>query len=201
VPVLAIIAVLAAGGVVLALALREGVERTQRGTGPGKIEAPPGDVVISLKRTAATDYDPLGDEQEHSEEAPLVVDRAVDTTWTTESYSAGLEGAGKTGVGIHVDADPGIAATGIEIRTPEPGFRAEIHAARGDEPPGELDGWTRLDTGTVRRERQTFELDTEGTRYRYYLVWITELAEGAERAEIAEIALTAPEDQAGNNRR
>ncbi|MGH2946614.1 MAG: protein kinase domain-containing protein [Solirubrobacteraceae bacterium] len=196
IPVLAVIALLGAGVGAIALLAREGVERTQRGTGRGQIEAPPGDVVISLKRDSAADYDPLGDGEEHSDEAPLAVDRATDTTWSTEGYSAGIEGAGKPGVGIYVDADPGVAATGIEIQTPEPGFRVEIHAAPGDgPPPDDLEGWTRLEGGTIRRDKQTFELETGGTRYRYYLVWITELAEGAERAEVAEIALTAPEGQ------
>jgi len=50
-------------------------------------------------------------------------------------------------------------------------------------------GWTRLGGGVVREEDQRFRLDPGGERYRYYLVWITELPPGAERAEIGELAL------------
>src|SRR5919106_4654405 len=49
------------------------------------------------------------------EEAPpertrLVVDRDPGTSWITESYSSGLQGAAKDGVGIYVDAKPGVEA-------------------------------------------------------------------------------------------
>ena len=40
---------------------------------------------MSVASTSANDYDPLGDDDEHPERAPLVVDRQPDTTWTTES--------------------------------------------------------------------------------------------------------------------
>ena len=51
--------------------------------------------------------------------APLVVDRQPDTRWITESYSSGLEGANKDGVGIYVDAKPGVEAVRMEIQSPE----------------------------------------------------------------------------------
>ena len=44
--------------------------------------------------------------------------------------------------------------------------------------------------GTVNEKDKSFKLDTDGTAYRYYLVWITELAEGAKSAEISEIRLS-----------
>jgi serine/threonine-protein kinase len=194
IPVLAVLLLLGAGAGVVALLAREGVERTQRGTGAGKIEAQPGQEVVSVAADPASDYDPQGDEEEHADEAQLAVDRQLDTTWSTETYRDGLAGAQKEGVGIYVDADPGVAASGIEIRTPAPGFKVDIYAASGDEPPADLDGWTRLAGGRVRRDRQSFDLDTEGERYRYYLAWITELTEDG-TVEIAEIALSAPENE------
>jgi eukaryotic-like serine/threonine-protein kinase len=51
------------------------------------------------------------------------------------------------------------------------------------------DGWTKVGGGTVNNKDKSFKLDTAGTGYRYYLVWITKLAPDAEKAEISEIRL------------
>jgi serine/threonine-protein kinase len=87
-----------------------------------------------------------------------------------------------------------VAATSVEIDTPEAGWTAEIHVAPdGDAPngaPGEGE-WQEVGGGTVKRKRQRFTLRTEGKAYRYYLVWITKLPEGAERVEIADVSLFA----------
>jgi eukaryotic-like serine/threonine-protein kinase len=190
VPVLAVVLLLAAGAATLVFLLREGVERAQRGTGAGTIEAPAGERVVSVARTSANDYDPLGDDEEHPELTPLVVDREPDTTWTTESYSSGIEGAGKAGVGIYLDAKPGVEAVRMEIQSTPPGWEAEIFGAGGNRAPESIDeGWTRLGGGTVRSEKQRFRLADSGERHRFYLVWITELPPDAQRVEISEIAL------------
>src|SRR4051794_27342691 len=113
---LAVIAVLAAGGVILALAVREVPKRTERGTGPGKVEKTPvGTKVVSVRARSAHAFDPLGDDAEHDDAASLTVDRDNGTTWTTEQYSAGLEGAGKTGVGLYIDAKPKVDAVQMQI--------------------------------------------------------------------------------------
>jgi serine/threonine-protein kinase len=187
---LAVVALLAAGGVVIALLAKEGVDHTQRGTGPGKVAATPqGTKVVSVPARSAHAYDPLGDDQEHSDEASRTVDRDDGTFWTTETYSAGLQGAGKDGVGLYIDAKPKVQAVAIQIETPQPGWKATIYAA----PPGAVpksvpDGWTKVGGGTVNSKDKRFKLDTNSA-YRYYLVWITELGPNAERAEISEIRL------------
>jgi len=43
--------------------------------------------------------------------------------------------------------------------------------------------------GTVRSHKQRFRLATAGQRFRYYLVWITELPPGARSVEISELSL------------
>jgi serine/threonine-protein kinase len=187
---LAVVALLAAGGVIIALLAKEGVDHTQRGTGPGKVAATPqGTKVVSVRRASARAYDPKGDGEEHSDEASRTVDRDDGTFWTTESYRAGIEGAGKDGVGLYIDAKPKVRAVAMQIETPEPGWKATIYAA----PPGAVpqsvpDGWTKVGGGTVDDKDVSFKLDTKSD-YRYYLVWITKLAPGAERAEISEIRL------------
>jgi eukaryotic-like serine/threonine-protein kinase len=189
-PVLATVLLLAVGVAVIALLFKEGVDRTQRGTGTGNIEAPAGEKVVSVASASAKDYDPLGDDQEHPERATRVVDRDPGTTWTTESYSSGLEGANKAGVGIYVDAKPGVEAVRMEIQSPDSGWRTEIFGATGNDVPESIEtGWSRLGGGIVRSDHQRFKLAAAGERYRYYLVWITALPEDAQRVEIGEIAL------------
>jgi eukaryotic-like serine/threonine-protein kinase len=189
-PVLATVLLLAVGVVALVLLAKEGVDRTQRGTGAGDIEAPAGEEIVSVASASASDYDPAGDDEEHPERANLVVDRDPDTTWVTESYSSGIEGAGKPGVGIYVDAKPGVEAVRMEIQTPRPGWQADIFGASGNRVPESIDqGWTRLGGGTVRTDHQRFRLAASGERHRFYLVWITALPEGEQRVEIGEIAL------------
>jgi eukaryotic-like serine/threonine-protein kinase len=195
-PVLGIVLLLALAGAAAVFLFKEGVERTQRGTGAGDIKAPAGESVVSLARASANDYDPLGDDEEHPDEAPLAVDRQPDTAWTTERYSSGLEGSNKAGVGLYLDAKPGVEAVRIEVQTPEPGWQAEIYGAPPGRVPESIDsGWTRIGGGSVRSGDQRFRLEgrEDGIRFRYYLVWITALPPEEQRVEIAELALFSRE--------
>jgi tRNA A-37 threonylcarbamoyl transferase component Bud32 len=197
-PLLGIVVALAVVAALAAFLFKEGVDRTQRGTGAGAIQAPTGESVVSLARASANDYDPLGDDSEHGDETPLVVDRDPGTVWTTEGYTSGLEGSNKAGVGIYLDAKPGVEAVRIEVQTPEPGWRAEIYGAGGGRVPESIeDGWTRLGGGVVRSGDQRFRLDGRagGNRYRYYLVWITALPPDEQRVEISELALFSRESR------
>jgi len=187
-PALAVAAVvlMIAGGAVLAFTQAE--ERTTRGTGPGKIEAPVGLKVVSLKRGSAADYDPLGGDGEHPELAPLAVDREPGTFWRTETYSD--EKLTKAGVGLYVDAEPGVVARQLEVDSRKAGWKAELYAARGSVPAAlPSEGWHPLGGGTVRTRKQRFRLATAGQQFRYYLVWITELPPGAGNVEISELSL------------
>jgi hypothetical protein len=191
VSLIAVIALFAVGGVIVALLAKEGVDRTQRGTGTGKVSSTPeGTRVVSVQRASAHAFDPLGDQQEHSDEASRTVDRDDGTAWTTERYSAGIEGAGKPGVGLYIDAKPKVDAVALQIGTPAPGWKATIYAAPPGAPPKTVPaGWQKVGGGTVNAKDKRFKLDTGGTPYRYYLVWITKLAPDQDRAEISEIRL------------
>jgi hypothetical protein len=151
--------------------------------------------VVSLARASASDYDPLGDEEEHAGETPQAVDRDPGTAWTTERYSSGLDGSNKAGVGIYLDAKPGVEAVRMEVQTPEPGWRAEIYGADGGRVPESIEsGWVRIGGGAVRSDNQRFRLGG-GQRYRYYLVWITALPPEEQRVEISELALFSRESR------
>jgi serine/threonine-protein kinase len=191
-----LVALLAAAA--LAFGAKELADRTERGTGAGTIEETPGTEIVSVRRTSAQAYDPYGDGSEHDAEAARAVDREPRTYWTTETYRDGTlaNAAGmKDGVGIYVDARPGVEAVAVTIQSAQPGWRAEIYV--GGSVPEALErgeslasaGWRRLAAGDVTRREQRFELDTGGRAWRYYLVWITQLPPDQQRVEIDEIAL------------
>ena len=157
--------------------------RRARAPAPGKVAqpTPAGHARSSPSRAAPPHaYDPLGDDEEHYDEASRVVDRDDGTAWTTESYQAGIEGAGKKGVGIYIDAKPKVEAVSMQIETPQPGFK--VDDLRRPAGPGAQVRPRGLDEGRRRHGQRAkdkrFKLDTGGTAYRYYLVWITKLAEG-----------------------
>ena len=127
-PLLLVAALIGIGVAIVLIVSQDVPERVQKGTGTGRLErpTPEGTKIVSVRRASAHDYDPLGDEEEHSEEASRVVDRDDGTVWSTERYQSGLEGAGKTGVGLYIDAKPKVAAVELSIETPEPGWRASV---------------------------------------------------------------------------
>jgi len=184
--------------VLVYLVLDQAADRAQRGTGPGTSTPQPGEQIVSVKRTSASDYDPLGDDEEHAEEAPLAVDQDSATAWTTETYQNDTltkpEGSA-AGVGLYIDAEPSVNGRRLEIQTPEPGWKMEIYGSRS-KPSGEWpsDDWTKLGGGTVESRKQSFKLDTGDRRYRYYLVWITELPPDSDHVAITQLTLSAPKE-------
>jgi serine/threonine-protein kinase len=172
-----------AGAVVLAIVLSG---QTHRGTGTRAAAAPPGLAEVPLGQASASDFDPFGTPtpEEHPAQKAFAVDGNESTFWSTENYSSGLT---KPGVGIFVDAKPGVVARALEIRTPEPGFTAGVYGADSG-PPTDLAGWTLLaPPRTVTEQTQRFDLGTRGKHYRWYLLWIAKLPKG--QAKISEIAL------------
>ena len=112
-----------------------------------------------------------------------VVDRDDGTSWSTESYQDGLEGAGKSGVGIYIDAKPKVAAVQMQIDTPQAGLQGRRSTPPRPAPcrspcpkAGRRSAAARSSSSDKR-----FKLDTGGTEYRYYLVWITKLAAGRDQ--------------------
>jgi eukaryotic-like serine/threonine-protein kinase len=183
--VFAIFAVLVLAAVAIFLL----ADRTERGTRqrPGA-KPPPGLTAVSLKQASANDFDPPpGDGSEHPTEVRAVVDDDPNSSWSTESYNGGTLN-NKPGVGIYVDADPGVAARAIEIRTKTPGWSGAIYGAKSG-PPDTLDGWQQLGQVDDAQRRQRVPLDTASNRFRYYLVWITKLPPGKEKVELSEIVL------------
>lgn len=123
----------------------------------------------------AHDFDPEGDDEEHSEEVEFAIDddRSA-SAWTTETYQDGF--GDKKGVGLYVDAGKPVAATQMEIRTPTPGWSLEVYGTN-DPIPDDVSGWTRLAQEPEVSEQQRIELISADVPYQYYLLWITSPAE------------------------
>jgi hypothetical protein len=152
------------------------------------VPAPAGLREIALGQRAAKDFDPLGDNVEHTDQTSAVVDGDPQSTWSTEGYSSGA--LQKAGVGIVIDASPGVAARQLELRTPTAGFEATVYVAPGSTPPTPPPtGWTAVSATRAVASTEKFDLDTAGQRFRRYLVWITKLPPQEKRAEISEILL------------
>ena len=135
---------------VVLLALAAG--QTEKGTSAPRDTKPPppGESIVRLSQTAAGDYDPYGGDGEHPEQAQLLVDGDPGTFWSSESYSGPLS-AQKPGVGVYVDAAPGVNATRIEIRSRTPRLvRRDLR--RPQEPAG---GAAQRRLGEARRRRRT----------------------------------------------
>src|SRR3954454_15262458 len=139
---------LAVAGAVVAIVLL--ADRTERGTGKGRVKAPAGLASVSLGQSSVNDFDPPpGDGKEHPEKVRAVLDRDPNSSWTTEGYRDGNLGL-KKGVGIYIDAKPDVAASEMEIRTPTKGWDATIYAARnGSGPPPALNDPQWKQVGSV----------------------------------------------------
>ena len=190
---------------VLAVLLLAGVlvfvlSRTQRGTGvPPTAAAPPHLRAVSLAQTAAHSYNPFGTGPEHQDEASNAIDGDPNTAWSTEHYVNGQ--LGKPGVGLYVDASPGVAARALSLQSPTPGFTAAVYGSDhlsesppyGDSTPLAERGWRLLAGARTIAAQTVIRLSTANQRYRYYLVWITRLqnerAQGGVAAQIAQLTL------------
>ena len=185
---LALLLVVVAGAGALAYVA---AQRTERGTGKRTQIAPTpqGLTSVALGQRAVSDFDPLGGDGEHPEQTSAVVDGVSSTTWATERYDGAQ--LSKDGVGLVIDASPGVAARKLTIRTPTPDFEASIWVApQGlpSTPPPQ--GWTRVSAEAVPvGSSEQIDLDTASNRYRRYLVWITKLPPGELAVKISEVLL------------
>jgi serine/threonine protein kinase len=148
---------------------------------------------ISLCDSCATDYNPdalSGPKNQHPSQDPLAIDNNRNTAWSTESYDN--DDLGKPGVGIYVDAKPGVAAGSMIIDTDTPGYKVTIYARTGQPNPDAFDtgpgGWVAVGNAANVHATETIKLHTAGVRYRYYLVWITSLGSHSS-VDVNEIAL------------
>jgi eukaryotic-like serine/threonine-protein kinase len=185
---IALLVLVIAGVLVLVLFISGG------GGGGGALKDKGATVAIS----AATDYDPQGD----GEEDPSTVGFAVDgnptgTAWSSEHYDsdtfAGTKSGPDPGVGLYVTAKSAATPSRMSIRTPTPGWDAEIFAAASG-PPEELSEWGEP-VGEVTDAAASDEVDLNlGSAAKYFLIWFNKAApardqEGRYQVEISDVKL------------
>ncbi|MBA2569119.1 MAG: serine/threonine protein kinase [Actinobacteria bacterium] len=123
-------------------------------------------------------HDPEGTGGEHDREAPNATDRNRDTTWSTEDYTSFT----KSGVGLLLRAQREVGLSQVTVTTGSPGFRARI---KGGASPG--GPFVNVSDEEQVGEQTTFEVDTDGKKYRYYLVWLRLPRLEGGQAEINEV--------------
>jgi serine/threonine-protein kinase len=194
VSVAGILLVLAA--VAAALLIAGSAEDPKGGGGNGGgAQAPTAGAEVEL--AAAGDFDPEGTGGEHPDEVANAIDGDPATVWSTEEYrsaTADLASAGKSGVGLWVDAGEPVTGTSISVTSTDGGWDAQVFAA-ADEPPETLEDWGEPVSEKVAMDEGAQIPVTVAEPSQYYLIWITTLAgtPGEYKVEIEEVALTAAE--------
>jgi serine/threonine-protein kinase len=170
---------LIAGGTILAVTLISGGGIGGGGANAGK----GGKIPIS----SATDYDPQGDGTEGHETVGDAVDGNPTTTaWQSEHYDDETFGGTKTGpdagVGIYVTTSSPTTPKRMIIRTPTPGWDAEIFAVASG-PPATLSTEWGEPVGEVIDASSTEEVDLEVAKpARYFLIWFNKASEARDQA-------------------
>lgn len=138
-----------------------------------------------VRVTAATSFDPDGDGDEHSDDAPFAYDRNPATTWKTETYETSLQVYGKDGIGLVFDLGTEQTVGRVGITSPLGGYGVEIRSAVA--PPSSLDDTVLI--ADIASAETSATISFEPNSARYWIVWITSLpGGGGGRAEISEVA-------------
>ena len=185
---IALLVLVVAGVLVLILFISGG------GGGGGALKDKGSTVAIA----SATDYDPQGD----GEEDPSTVNLAIDgnptgTAWSTEHYDtetfAGTKTGPDPGVGLYLTTKSPATPSKLVIRTPTPGWDAEIFVAAAG-PPGELSEWGEP-VGEIANAASVEEVDLSLTESaKYFLIWFNKAApardqEGRYQVEVSDVKL------------
>jgi hypothetical protein len=142
-------------------------------------------------QTALTFDPPPGDGSENDDQAQQAIDGDAATFWETETYRSDPV-LSKGGVGLVLALPERAEVSGVDLRTPGPGFTVAVYTSALAAPPDALDGWDlAAEPRDITKTRQQIDFD-EPVRARFVLIWITRLApaEGAGfSARIAEAQL------------
>ncbi|MFT7473912.1 MAG: serine/threonine protein kinase [Verrucomicrobiales bacterium] len=123
-------------------------------------------------------FDPLGDNNEHNDQASLALDGDPTTFWRTESYATSAFGQIKEGVGLIVEFEEPRSMKDLQILANRVGWSAELYEA--DVAGGSFEDWGDpiaefSDLGT----EQT--LDVPDISVPALLLWVTDLGLAADQ--------------------
>ena len=155
---------------------------------PGEGTATPGAALEPVEDVTASDYDPSGDDSEHGEAAALAVDGDASTSWPTEEYDTGS--LQKDGVGLALQPAQAVPARGLDLQVTTPGFDVTIYGAEDPTVPTSIDsGWTQIASEDAVPRKGRIDLDSAGSDFSHYLIWITAIPKDDNKVEIAEAQL------------
>ncbi len=185
--------------IVAAIALVAAAGHAHRGPGitPG-VSSRAGLEAVPLSGTAANSYNPFGTGPENRDQAANVVDGDTSTGWSTEQYYDGtLKKLGGVGLGLYLDAAPGVVWKALEVQTPTPGFAAQVYVADhitmlpyGDATPLAERGWQGpVGASPYVHDGERIALSPSEEPHRYFLLWITTLPPHMELATISALTL------------
>jgi len=117
-------------------------------------------------------FDPGGDHREHDADLPKLVDNDATSSWSTEHYDSGVEGAGKPGVGVVLVLDRAQKLGHLQVTSPSRGWSASVYVA--DTPKDAVQGWGPA-VGAGRVSGQSTSFDLRGRSGAAVLLWITDL--------------------------
>jgi len=183
--------------VLLAAAILAALQLIGSGSGPGgggALKGKGSTVAIS----SATDYDPDGDGQEDPETVSFAVDGNPTTTaWSSEHYDddtfAGTKSGENPGVGLYVTAKSTTTPAEMIVRTPTPGWDAQVYASPSG-PPEELSEWGEP-VGEVTDASDSEEIELHlGSPAKYFLIWFNRASPARDQAgryqiEISDVKL------------
>jgi serine/threonine-protein kinase len=186
--VLLVLAATAAALLIAGIGSKDHPRATNNGGGGG---GEPSGAEVEL--TSAKDFDPEGGDGEHPDEVKLAIDGIPNTTWQTETYTAGpdLSLSGKSGVGLIVEAAEPVTGQTLTVGTTTGGWSADVYAADSG-PPDDLAGWgDPVGSVSDAQAQDLIDLDVPSPA-RYYLIWFTELADadGGGRVEVSDVTLS-----------
>ncbi len=166
------LAALVAAATVAALALvHYGVVDFGGGSTPNDGGGTPPAGLHAVQLRAAGVWDPPpGDAHENDDAVGNATDGNQLTFWSTEGYNDGLAAIGKKGVGLVLAAPQKTSITQVTVQTDTPGFVAEIQAG-----PSETGPFDAVSASQTVGRTTTYTLRS-GTKTRYIVIWITELA-------------------------
>jgi eukaryotic-like serine/threonine-protein kinase len=184
---LAILGLALAAAAVVLIVLASRTETGETGdAGPRHVAS--GSGVALAKFAGVKDYDPEGDQHESSASVRLAIDGNRHTFWKTEQYRDGLEGVGKSGVGLWVQTTKPVVGTELDLISPFADWEGAVYGANGT-PPEDIGGWKKLSSTFTAQSENKVHLDSAGHPFDHYLVWVTKLA--GPQAGIMELSLQA----------
>lgn len=185
---IALVAVLAVGGLRLGLSgltLPGSSDNPSAGSSSSATsQTPAGKKQFPI--VAVRDFDPQGDNHEHSEHVDRIKDGTARTVWYTDRYNSDKFGNLKPGVGVVIDLGSPKAVDTVQLRLAGEGADLQLRAA-------DSAGSSEDDFDTVAKQDDAGDrvtLRPEGqTKARYWLVWFTKLpsSDGGYRAGIGDI--------------